>query len=139
MRDIRLVRLSCQLKEATDAPVDVALNSEVKADPLEDDVLAALVTFSLTATSAGESNHVIFEMSATFQLTYQGENVRSIAEDKRMAFANVNAVHNAWPYLRELVQSTTGRMSLPALTVPLLKIQARPSEQPTGSEHKAIP
>src|SRR5207245_514725 len=42
------------------------------------------------------------------------------------AFARVNAVHNAWPYLREVVQSTGARMGLPPIVFPVHRMQPAP-------------
>jgi len=36
------------------------------------------------------------------------------------AFGKMTGVYNAWPYWREYVQSTVGRLSLPPLTLPLI-------------------
>lgn len=36
-------------------------------------------------------------------------------------FSSVNLHINTWPYFREFVQSTTQRMSVPPLTLPLIK------------------
>lgn len=134
IRDIRLIGLACRLKAApSDHAVEVALGHEVKTDPIADNLLGVQVKFSLAAKGQAENHPEIFTLTATFQLTYEGENVRSIEEDKRAAFANVNAVFNAWPYLRELVQSMSGRMSLPTLTVPLLKSPPRTTKETTPS------
>lgn len=56
---------------------------------------------------------------AIFTLRYKVAGRLSKAEAN--AFARHNAVFNAWPYWRELVQSQAVRMGLPPLTVPLLK------------------
>ena len=107
-----------------DRAVNVELNNEAKADPVEDDVLGIQIRFILNAKNEGEDTKDFLTLTATFQLTYEGENVKEIAEDSRIAFANVNAVYNAWPYLRELVQNISSRMSIPPLTVPLLKVKS---------------
>jgi preprotein translocase subunit SecB len=133
IRDIRLIGLTCRLKAVppSDLAVHVDLGHEVKTDPIADNLLGVKVKFSLTVKSQAENSQDMLTLSATFQLTYEGENIRNIEEDKRLAFANVNAVFNAWPYLRELVQSISGRMAIPALVVPLLKILPRPIEEKT--------
>ncbi len=100
------------------------MNNEAKADPVEDDVLGIQIRFILNAKNEGDDTKDFLTLTATFQLTYEGENVKEIAEDSRIAFANVNAVYNAWPYLRELVQNISSRMSIPPLTVPLLKVKS---------------
>jgi len=55
-------------------------------------------------------------------------------------FAETNGLYNAWPYWREFVQNTAARMSLPGLTVPVLRLgrsQPRPSALP--AETTALP
>lgn len=47
------------------------------------------------------------------------------------AFAEVNATFNAWPFLRELVQSVTARMGLPPLTLPVYRVP-RPGPKPVA-------
>lgn len=36
-------------------------------------------------------------------------------------FARVNGIYNAWPYLREFVQTSLGRLGLPPFELPLLR------------------
>ena len=45
------------------------------------------------------------------------------------AFAEVNGVYNAWPYFRELLQSTAARMGLPPVVVPVYRATGAPSER----------
>ena len=49
------------------------------------------------------------------------EPIEVMASDLQ-AFAQFNATFNAWPYWREFVQSMTGRMGLPVVTVPILPV-----------------
>jgi hypothetical protein len=44
------------------------------------------------------------------------------------AFAKVNGVYNAWPYLREIVQNTVSRMGLPPPVIPVFR-PFRPSDK----------
>lgn len=55
-----------------------------------------------------------------FALSYVLTSTDGIDEQKVDAFGKMNGVYNAWPYIREFVQSTLTRMSLPALTLPVL-------------------
>lgn len=55
-----------------------------------------------------------------FALTYVLTSDDEIDSEKVEAFGQMNGVYNAWPYIRELVQSTLTRMSLPSLTLPVL-------------------
>jgi hypothetical protein len=63
-----------------------------------------------------------FSIDATMNLQYKLSEERT-AEDAE-AFAQINAVFNAWPYWREIVQSTATRMGILIPPIPLLKIPA---------------
>lgn len=73
-------------------------------------------------------------IAVTYLLTYRMENVAGITKTHVKSFAETNAVFNAWPYFREYVQSTTLRMGLPPLTVPLLKLDRGGRPQGIGSD-----
>jgi hypothetical protein len=79
-----------------------------------DDHLHAWVTFTLS------SQPTTIDVRATYRLVYRLSHKPAAADAK--AFASVNAVFNAWPYWREVVQNFSARMGLPSPTVPLLKI-----------------
>lgn len=49
-------------------------------------------------------------------------------DDLLSAFAKVNGVYNAWPYLREVVQNTCARMNLPPMVLPVFRV-IRPSKK----------
>ncbi len=44
-------------------------------------------------------------------------------------FAKVNGIYNAWPYLREIVQSTTTRMGIAPLMLPLFRVGTGPKKK----------
>ena len=46
----------------------------------------------------------------------------SFSSEELEAFGEVNAVFNAWPYWRELVQASLARMLLPPLTLPVFRV-----------------
>jgi preprotein translocase subunit SecB len=62
----------------------------------------------------------VAHIDVTFSLTYSLTSLDEIDDEKVDAFGKMNAVYNAWPYVREFVQSTLARMGLPALTLPVL-------------------
>ena len=45
------------------------------------------------------------------------------------AFANVNARFNAWPYFREIVQSSVARMGLPPVVLPVFRVKRQASKE----------
>jgi hypothetical protein len=51
-----------------------------------------------------------FSIQAEFVLTYKVESLDNITDDHISAFGRMNGIHNAWPYWREYVQSTTARI-----------------------------
>ena len=59
---------------------------------------------------------------AAHQVVREGGCPTVVGEEGPEAFAQVNAVFNAWPYWRELVQASLARMSMPALTVPVFRV-----------------
>ena len=61
--------------------------------------------------------HLLIE--AEFLLTYLVESSDDLTDDNFDAFAFKNGIYNCWPYLREYVQSISGRLNIkPAITLP---------------------
>jgi preprotein translocase subunit SecB len=130
VRDIRVTGLTCALKSLPESSqVAVTLGNKVEAAQLEDNVLVVRVHYSITA-KVQEAATDFMAMSVTFQLTYEGEKLNEIDEEKWTSFADVNAVFNSWAYLRELVQSISSRMGIPPLMLPLLKTRQPKTPNP---------
>jgi hypothetical protein len=62
----------------------------------------------------------ILVVLATYRLGYQVRENSELSEDDLLAFSIISAVRQAWPYWRELVQNTTGRMGQSHILVPLM-------------------
>lgn len=71
----------------------------------------------------GPEENTEVQVDASFELVYSfpKELDPPPTKDELQAFAEINAVMNCWPYWRELVQTTVGRMNLPPLVVPLIR------------------
>jgi hypothetical protein len=66
-----------------------------------------------------------------YELTYQVPADLVVKRVELNAFAKVNGVFNAWPYFREIVQSTMQRMDLPPVILPVYRVpQAKPQADP---------
>ncbi len=69
----------------------------------------------------------VLSIKVSYVLTYsysiEGGPSPKKLNDYIAAFGGINGVLNAWPYLREFVQSTTTRMGLPPFFLPLHRIQ----------------
>lgn len=64
-----------------------------------------------------EEPPIFFRIEATFLIEY--EMVAPLDEDAVKAFADYNAVHNAWPFWRQHVYDIVQRARLPHLDIPL--------------------
>lgn len=85
--------------------------------------LQAVVDFTVNARQGtGKNARTVFKISASFHLVYELPSELKPDRSEILAFAQTNAVYNAWPYWREFVQSMTSRMNVPPLTLPLLRI-----------------
>ncbi len=124
VEDIHLVRLAAQRQfEAETPPPIIQLGFDVKsAWDRESRRIRVTVDFSLRAFHEAPENPQTAPLfvEVGFALTYALTSDEGIDDEKVDAFGRMNGVYNAWPYIRELVQSTITRMSLPALTLPVL-------------------
>jgi hypothetical protein len=109
----RIVATRPDVARQQSAPPDLDVSVKTRHD-VSGDHLHAWVTFTLSSQPS------LIDIRATFRLVYRLAGTATAADAK--AFAGVNAVYNAWPYWRELVQNSAARMSLAPPTVPLLKI-----------------
>ncbi len=101
----------------------------------------ATVRFALKARDADKKQaKPAFQVAASFELDYQIPSDLDPSPQELRAFAETNAVFNAWPYWREFAQSMAARMNLPPLTLPLFRITPQSRDrrgtatQPQSSE-----
>jgi hypothetical protein len=64
----------------------------------------------------------ILVIDATFVLIYGIESTEGIEERHVEAFGSTSGIYNAWPYWREFVQSTSVRMGMTPLVVPVFRL-----------------
>lgn len=109
----------------------------------ESKLLCILLT--LTADLMGTSNGAeqrLVRCSGKYVLLYSFNVIGGPPPEEKAAFfkafANINAVFNAWPFFRELVHSTLGRMGLQPIALPVYRVAPTTSAQPT-TETKQIP
>lgn len=99
---------------------------------LEGSVLSIFPHFSLIVKRhEGSPEELLVRIEARFALTYALSSKQDLSEENYEAFGQRNAVYNAWPYWREFVQSTTVRMGLPALTLPVYRVGISKLQQDT--------
>jgi preprotein translocase subunit SecB len=84
--------------------------------------MLCVLKFDLNATIEGSDIDRV-EISVDFEAAYTLPEEKRFSIKQLNAFASTNALLNVWPYWRELVQSFTTRAGLPALTLPLFRVQ----------------
>jgi hypothetical protein len=93
-------------------------------------ILCTLIRFTFTATEkGGKGKHPLLNIAATILAEYQLAEGFVPSPEEQNAFLAANAVFNCWPYWREFVQSTAGRMSLPPLTLPFFRVRPKEPEK----------
>jgi hypothetical protein len=137
--ECRLTRNSEYLSAIHDERMQVQTRRGVRAELLEGTLpdgsstrlLRAIASFALRAivppgATSGEASPdltVLFELDASFAVTYA---VTAMPDDEKIEeFARWHCVHNAWPFWRQHVYDTLKRASLPLINVPLFS--GRPS------------
>lgn len=133
IEEIRVCEASCR---SLVRPVDIAesvgemtsIDVDVVKKPEGDGLLLIRTQFNLEIRGGGEGE-LQAEVRGIFELSYQVPADEKFSSDELKGFGKVNAVFNAWPYWRELVQSSLARMSMPVLTVPVHRL---PSNEPAG-------
>jgi hypothetical protein len=90
-------------------------------------LLQVYVDLGLRVADLNEKNPSIFlEIEADFMVEY--ELLSDVSEPAIKAFADINSVHNVWPFWRQHVFDIVSRGRLPYLEIPLFSgIRKRPS------------
>ena len=109
--------------------VKASQDAAVAELPGDDGLFLVRTNFSMEVRGAGDEEELQAEVRGAFELSYRLPTEESFSSEELQAFARVNAVFNAWPYWRELVQTALARMSMPVLTVPVFRLPTNgPSE-----------
>lgn len=74
------------------------------------------------------SKEPVVSVKAGFELKYRLPEGFSASRSQLNTFARTNGTFNAWPYWREFIQNMFARMDLPPLTLPLFRMQRKPSK-----------
>ena len=134
IHDVALVAVTAEF-----VPSDISspgvISTDFRTEALLDsakNILVVKVLFSLQAHHQDAPKVNFLSLDTTFRLVYTVDSGQDITQEQVDAFGQANAVFNAWPYWREYVQSTTVRMGLPPLVLPVFRI-ARPKADPTAA------
>jgi hypothetical protein len=121
---VRLISSSLR-SHLTETSVPLRLEYSISAKTTVDSeaktltVRASLMTCASGVSESGDSEEIV-RIEAEFVLIYNTSLPRAFTADEADAFGKMNGIHNVWPYWREYVQSTTARIGMPPLTLPLI-------------------
>lgn len=123
-------------------PFSLRISHNAVANAIADGVLRIEVRFQAQGYDSSEPPALLFSIECAFDLDYQIQDKTVEPSPQSIAaFKDGNAIFNAWPYARELVNSLTSRMDLHAPPLPFLRIIPKPPETwqpappvPTGVE-----
>ena len=130
IENVRLREARCRSavhpsETASAVNVNTSRDATVVKEPGDDGCLRIETTFTMEVHSANDEEQLQAEIRATFELSYRIPTEEDFSSEQLKAFGQNNAVFNAWPYWRELVQSSLARMSMPTLTVPVFRVLPR--------------
>jgi preprotein translocase subunit SecB len=118
------------------AELSIARGARVTA-PLADDgsfMVVAGVEAKVAPPDPKARPFVVVKVS--FEISYRLPEGFAASAEELEEFAQVNAVFNVWPYCREFVQTTTARMGLPPIVLPLFHATDGAKEQKRTSASK---
>lgn len=139
MHNIGLVSMSAELKEplaeaisslssgTAEAAIGWRSNHEISESGL---VLSVRIDFKI---DFGKKPTVAITCAYLLEYHLDSPPPSDARDDLLSAFAKVNGVYNAWPYLREIVQNTCARMNLPPTVLPVFRV-IKPSKKEDKSD-----
>lgn len=122
---VRLADACCWARIRSAGEVEraqVSFNQQAKVAQRSDNGFYVLATGEATV-SPGEEASPVVSIKASFELFYRLPHDFEATEQELSGFAEVNGVFNAWPYWREFIQTTTCRMNLPPIVLPVFRLQ----------------
>jgi hypothetical protein len=138
---VRLVEASARtvLRSVRDiegeAQLFVGTGATVKGPPDDKGEFYVLAKVDARVAPAPKAEPLI-SIRAAFELRYRLPEGQTATMEELEAFAEVNGVFNAWPYWREFVQSTSVRMDLPPVVLPLFRVHRGPEDELVEPKHR---
>lgn len=122
---IRLRSFSAQ-GASKEPEIAEGLQLELKHEARRGEIDAGRACFDLAMTiealGDGLREKLLFHVDCVFELLFDLDPEFSPSKEQLAAFQRGNAVFLCWPYMREFVQNSTGRLGLVVPPVPLLRI-----------------
>ena len=138
-RDVELRSVSCRefsarrQFELANVPKNVSWGGAHEATghrELDSSEIVVIAKFFAGArpTEQGEGGYLA-EVSATFALRYgvPKEALAQLDAEAVQDFAETNGIYNAWPYWRELLQTSAARVGIPGVVAPVFRLVSQPN------------
>lgn len=75
-----------------------------------------------------EREQLLAEITATFVVKYFVSDDNDVLEHELVDAFSDHAVHHMWPYWREFIQTSTARLRLPAVVLPMRRVKIQSAE-----------
>jgi len=138
IEDARLVGMTVKLGEVSGKDPSLVRLSHghgFRRLPAESKVQVLLgFRFELAHDDEVAKKEPVASIEATYCFTYAIPDLSAVDDSDLAAFAQVNGHFNAWPFWRELVHSTLGRMGLRSVALPSLRTSAKPPDVVSSTE-----
>jgi hypothetical protein len=128
--DLRIRRIQAELyRPAAEGPFGFTL--DVKPSLSRADKLA-VYSLEYEFSSKDSDDQLVLEGTVELSVLYQLPVDRELSDDELTAFGQVSVLFTAYPYLREILHSLTGRMGLPPLILDVMRspLDAEVPDQP---------
>lgn len=140
--DVRLAQAGCKSSVRSVAEIEepefhISRSAKLSKEGLKDGVFYVLASLQLTvAASAEDQGRELVSIRAQYEIKYRVPRKFATTQKALKSFANINGLYNAWPYFREFVQTTTQRMDLPGIVLPVYRISTPRAEKNTARAEK---
>jgi preprotein translocase subunit SecB len=117
LKNILMSNLKASIKhELFSEGLTVSIKDSSSYENKEDEVIIRN-TYRLTAKN--KERKIALKIEATYILVFETKEI--ITDNFFEVYEKISLPLNVWPFFRELVNSTTARMNIPPITLPLLK------------------
>ena len=146
LSDVYVAELSAKRPDSPPTTLTPELTDTYEVHRIADK-LQVLCRHRLQLQQATEDNHAA-EIDVALHLIYDIIGSDPVNEDDLSAFANANGAYHSWPFIREIYNSMTLRLGLPAFVLPTLLVVSpapkppppppptAPTESAEGAEEK---
>lgn len=126
LRETRAALTSPPSEEATKGSGDLLIKpTQTRAKRIDKTLLYCGVRFDIVSEDGPELPFGV-TVFAEYGLLYDIPADLVLNKETAALFARRNAVFNAWPFFRELVYTTVGRMGIPSVVLPTFRLPPAP-------------